>query len=275
MKKVNYNELQSIANSLRIDILNTIYHAKSGHIGGSFSSAEILTVLYYYKMNIRPEEPDWEDRDRFILSKGHAAPVLYGTLANKGYFDKSLLQTEFRTVNGILQGHPCIHTPGVDMPGGSLGMGLSSACGIALGARITNKKYRVYVLVGDGESNEGQIWEAAMAAAHHKLDNLVMLLDKNGMQNDGFTNEVMQNDNLCEKFSAFGWNVSSIDGHNVEQIINALDNVEMIKGKPSVIICNTVKAKGVSFMENDIRFHGGCPTKEEYKIALTELESKL
>jgi len=248
-----------------------IYKAQSGHPGGSLSSIDILTCLYFHHMRIKPEDPSWEDRDRFVLSKGHAAPALYAVLAELGYFPKEALLT-LRQVGSMLQGHPDMRkTPGIEMSTGSLGNGLSVGIGMALGARLVRKNYHVYVLIGDGEVNEGEIWEAAMAASKYKLDNLTAICDFNRVQLDGPIEEIMPLDPLPEKWKAFNWNVIEIDGHNMEEILDALDEAKQIKGKPTMIIAHTIKGKGISFMEGKFQWHGKAPDKEEYGIALEEL----
>jgi transketolase len=245
--------------------------SQSGHPGGSLSSAEILTALYFKEMNIDPTNPKWEDRDRFVLSKGHAAPVLYAALAEKGFFPKEELNN-LRKVNSMLQGHPDMKgTPGIDMTTGSLGQGLSAAGGMALAGKIDKKDYRVYSVIGDGESQEGLIWEAAMFAAHYKLDNLTVFLDNNGLQIDGTNDEVMNIEPIDEKFKAFGWNVLKIDGHSINEIIKATEEAKNTKGKPTMIIAKTFKGKGVSFMENQVGWHGKAPSYEDACKALTEL----
>lgn len=255
-------------------ILGT-YHAKSGHPGGSLSAADIITYLYFKEMNVKPEQPDWEDRDRFVLSKGHCCPSLYATLALKGYFDWDEL-TVLRHVGAMLQGHPDMKgTPGIDMSTGSLGQGVSAACGMALAAKIDNKDYRTYTLLGDGEIEEGQVWEAAMFAAHNKLDNLVLIVDQNGLQIDGTVDEVAGIEPLDKKFESFGFEVIKIDGHNFEQIADALDKAKTIKGKPTAILAKTVKGKGVSFMENQVGWHGTAPNKEQYEQATAELQTEI
>jgi len=270
---MNTKELERIANELRILTLKAVYNAQSGHIGGSFSSAEIITVLYFYKLKINPKDPLWEDRDRFILSKGHAAPMLYSALAKRGFFSEEELVNNLRKIGSRFQGHPDMRkTPGVEMTTGSLGQGLSVAIGIALGAKYIDKKsFRVYTLLGDGELNEGQVWEAFMSASKYKLDNLVCICDRNRVQLDGCTEEIMPLEPLRLKIEAFGWEVLEIDGHNIEAIIKALDYAETVKNKPTCIIAYTVKGKGVSFMENTYKWHGRSPNKEEYEEALKEL----
>lgn len=266
----NY-ELEIIANNIRKLVLKQIYSAKSGHPGGSLSIADIMAVLYFDKMNVDPKNPRLENRDRFVLSKGHACPALYAALALKGYFDIEKLNT-FRNVNSNLEGHPSmLKVEGVDISTGSLGQGLSVANGMALAGKFDNKDYTVYAILGDGEIEEGQIWEASMTAAHYKLDNICVFIDKNGLQIDGATNEVMSSNPIDKKFEAFGWNVCKIDGNNINQIRKAIDECKMVKGKPSVIICNTIKGKGISFMENNYIWHGKAPSDEEYAIAIKEL----
>ncbi|WP_416198485.1 MAG: Transketolase subunit A [Sporanaerobacter sp.] len=267
----NYEELKSIASILRIDIIKMLEKSQSGHPGGSLSACEILTALYFKEMNIDPKNPHWEDRDRFVLSKGHAAPVLYAALAERGYFPKEELNS-LRKINSMLQGHPDMKgTPGVDMTTGSLGQGLSAASGMALAGKIDKKDYRVYALVGDGEVQEGIIWEAAMSAAHYKLDNLTVLMDHNGLQIDGKNEDVMNIEPIDEKFKSFGWHVIKIDGHNFEEIFAALEEAKNTKGKPTMIIASTVKGKGVSFMENQAGWHGKAPSSEQAQQALEEL----
>jgi transketolase len=264
-------ELREITRKVRADILTMLNQAGSGHTGGSLSAADILTVLYFSKMKHNPKNPKWEDRDRFVLSKGHAAPALYAVLARCRYFNPEALNS-LRKLGSILQGHPDMNTtPGVEISTGSLGQGLSIANGMALGLKLDKKNTRVYVLMGDGEIEEGQIWEAAMSAAHYKIDNLCALLDYNGLQIDGPVKEIMNVDPLPDKWKAFGWHVFEIDGHDIEAILDAFHKAEKIKGKPSIIICNTIKGKGVSFFENKVEYHGVAPTDEELEGALKEL----
>lgn len=268
-------QLEIAACKIRIGAVVGTYNAKSGHPGGSLSSADILSYLYFDKMNIDPADPKMEDRDRFVLSKGHAAPALYAALANRGFFDVAELE-KLRKTGHFLQGHPDMKKiPGVDMSTGSLGQGISAACGMALSAKHFNKNYRVYTILGDGESQEGQVWEAAMFAAHKKLDNLTAFIDLNHLQIDGTIEEVNSPLPLDEKFAAFGWNVVVVDGHDVEQIEAAVDNACATKGKPTVVICNTIKGKGVSFMENQCSWHGVAPNQEQYNIAMAELTAQL
>lgn len=263
--------LSDEAKKLRIQIIKMIYTAQSGHPGGSLSSIDILTCLYFYQMRIKPEKPSWEDRDRFVLSKGHAAPALYAILAKLGYFSKETLLT-LRQVGSILQGHPDMRkTPGIEMSTGSLGNGLSVGIGMALGAKLAGKDYHTYVLIGDGEVDEGEIWEAAMAASKYQLDNLTAICDFNRVQLDGSIEEIMPLDPLPEKWKAFNWSVMEIDGHNMEEILDALDKAKQTKEKPTMIIAHTVKGKGIPFMEGKFQWHGKAPNKEEYEIALQEL----
>ena len=275
MSTVDFKQLKSIATEIRKSIIVSIHAAGSGHPGGSLSAADILTVLYFHKMRIDPQNPKWEGRDRFVLSKGHAAPVLYSALAEKGYFDKSEL-LKLRHIDSMLQGHPEMKSiPGVEMSTGSLGQGLSASIGMSLAAKLDNKDTRIYVLVGDGEMQEGIVWEAAMAAGHYKLDNLTAFLDYNGLQIDGTNDEVMRVDPLADKWKSFGWNVIEIDGHNFEEIIDALEKAEKTKDQPTMIIAKTIKGKGVSFMENAVGWHGNAPKKEEAELALKELGGAL
>jgi transketolase len=270
MGKDRISELKKIANELRKQSLIMIHRAQSGHPGGSLSEADILAVLYFYKLRLNPKKPDWEDRDRFVLSKGHASPAYYAALAMKGFFDAKELEG-FRKINRMLQGHPELNTPGVDFAGGSLGQGVCVANGMALAGKLDNKDYKVFVLIGDGESQEGSVWEAAMAAAHHKLDNLVVILDKNQVQETGKTKDVMNIDPAADKWKSFGFEVFDIDGHNMEEIVNTLDRSDNVKGKPVMIVANTIKGKGVSFMELNYKFHGKAPNDDEFKKAMEEL----
>ena len=266
-----YEDLRKIAAKLRIEVIKMLKEAKSGHPGGSLSACEIITTLYFKEMNIDSTNPNWPERDRFVLSKGHGAPILYAALAEKGYFPKEELM-KLRKIDSMLQGHPDMKgTPGVDMTTGSLGQGLAAANGMALAGKLDNKKYRVYALLGDGEVQEGIIWEAAMLAAHYKLDNLTVFLDHNGLQIDGLNREVMNIEPIDEKFKAFGWHVINIDGHNFQEIIDAIEEAKNTKGKPTIIIAKTVKGKGVSFMENKYEWHGKAPSEEEAVKALDEL----
>ena len=265
-------EMESVAKRLRRHIITMTGKAGSGHPGGSLSAVEIVTALYFRVLRHKPSDPGWADRDRFILSKGHAAPVLYAALAECGYFPVDELTT-LRQLDSRLQGHTdCTVCPGVEMSAGALGQGLSFAIGVALAGRLNSRKYAVYVLLGDGECDEGQVWEGAMAAAHYKLDNLVAIIDNNGMQIDGWNREVMNLDPFNKKWQAFGWHVIEIDGHDFTQLISAFDQAKSIKGQPAVIIAHTIKGKGVSFMENNVNFHGKAPNAAEVEIALKELE---
>ena len=267
----DHKGLKEIARNIRKDIVSMIHTSKSGHPGGSLSAVEILTALYFDEMNIDINDCKMEDRDRFVLSKGHAAPVLYATLANKGYFDKEELNG-LRKINRMLQGHPDMKgTPGVEMSTGSLGQGFSVACGMAMASKLDNAPWRVYTLLGDGEVQEGIIWEAAMSAAHYKLDNMVAFLDYNGLQIDGKTEDVMNIGPIFDKFKAFGWNVIEIDGHDFDQIFAALDMAKETVGKPTIIIAKTIKGKGVSFMENEAMWHGTAPSDSDLERALLDL----
>ena len=273
MEQTKILELKRIANNLRISIIEEVYNAKCGHPGGSLSIADILTYLYFEEMNIDPKNPQKSDRDRLVLSKGHTAPGLYAALAERGFFPKDDLKTLRKTAS-YLQGHPDMKgIPGVDMSTGSLGQGISAACGMALSAKISSDPYRVYAILGDGESEEGQVWEAAMFAAHYKLDNLVCVLDLNGLQIDGAITEVMNPTPHDEKFLAFGWNVITIDAHNFEDIESAFKAARETKGKPTVIIAKSTKGKGVSYMENACEWHGQAPKEDLYKVAISDLSA--
>ena len=276
MDQKKAKELAIIAAKVRLYGLEAINSCHSGHIGGSYSIADILTVLYFDKMkNLDPKNPRNPDRDRFVLSKGHCSPALYPTLALRGYFPVEDLKT-FRNVDSYLSGHVEMkHVPGVDMSAGSLGHGLSCAIGMALAGKIDKKDYRVYCAMGDGEIEEGQVWEAGMAAAKFKLDNLCAFIDVNGLQIDGTTEQVMPSEPLDKKWEAFGWHVIKIDGHNLEEISNAIDEAAGVKGKPTMILAKTVKGKGVSFMENQVGWHGKAPDEEKYQQAKAELEANL
>jgi transketolase len=266
-----FSALNGTALNIRKHIVKMITEAKSGHPGGSLSAVEILTALYFNTMKIKPEDPHWEDRDRFVLSKGHAAPVLYSALAERGYFPVEELD-KLRKVGSMLQGHPDMKgTPGVDMSTGSLGQGLSAANGMALAGKLDKKDYRVYVLLGDGELEEGQVWEAAMSSAHYKLDNLTAFVDHNRLQIDGPIEKVMSPEPVADKFKAFGWNVITINGHDYKDIFDAIDNAKNTTGKPTMIVADTVKGKGVSFMENIAGWHGSAPSTEQCEKALLEL----
>lgn len=268
----NEKSLHEIATQVRRDIITMLAEAKSGHPGGSLSAVEILTALYFKEMRLDPKNPRWEKRDRFVLSKGHAAPVLFSVLAERGFFPREELLT-FRKINSRLQGHPDMKkAPGVDMSTGSLGQGFSTSVGMALAGKLDKQDYRVYVLIGDGESQEGQVWEAAMAAAHYKLDNMVVFYDNNKLQIDGPCDVVMSVEPVDEKFRAFGWHVERIDGHSFPEISEALAKARTIKGKPTLILADTIKGKGVSFMENQVGWHGNPPSREQAEQALQELE---
>ncbi|MCR8746075.1 transketolase [Romboutsia lituseburensis] len=267
----DHKGLNEITRIIRKDIVSMIHGSKSGHPGGSLSAVEILTALYFDEMNIDPNNCKMEDRDRFVLSKGHAAPVLYATLAQKGYFAKDELKG-LRKINRMLQGHPDMKgTPGVEMSTGSLGQGFSVACGMAMASKLDNAPWRVYTLLGDGEVQEGIVWEAAMSAAHYKLDNMVAFLDYNGLQIDGDVEKVMNIGPIVDKFKAFGWNVIEIDGHDFDQIFAALDMAKETVGKPTMIVAKTIKGKGVSFMENEAGWHGTAPSDSDLEKALAEL----
>lgn len=271
MKIENIDELKEISRKIRKCIIEQVYNAKSGHAGGSLSCADILTVLYFNQMNINEKEPKDLLRDRFVLSKGHCSAALYACLAEKGFFNKEELN-KFRKTEGNLQGHPDMNKVlGVDMTTGSLGQGLSVANGMALTSKLNHDGYRVYCLLGDGEIQEGQIWEAAMTAKKYKLDNLCAILDYNNLQIDGTIEEVKALDNIEGRWKSFGFNTITVDGHNIEKLIDAFETAKMTKGKPTIIIAKTIKGKGVSFMENKVEWHGKAPSEEEYKIALNEL----
>ena len=275
MEKFSKVELAKIACKVRMGIIEGTFNAKSGHPGGSLSITEILTYLYFNEMNIDPLNPTMDSRDRFVLSKGHAAPALYSVMAQRGYFPVEELKT-LRKVDSRLQGHPSMKClPGIDISSGSLGQGISAACGMALGAKLKNADFRVYTILGDGEIEEGQVWEAAMYAAAKKLDNLVAFVDNNNLQIDGTVEEVNSPYPIPEKFAAFGWNVIEIDGHSYDDIEKALDDARACKGKPTAIIATTVKGKGVSFMENQVNWHGAAPNAEQYDVAMKELECAL
>ncbi len=268
-------QLMKTAVNVRMGVLTGTFHAKSGHPGGSLSIADLLTYLYYNKMNVSAQNPDDENRDRLVLSKGHTAPALYAVLAEKGYFDKKELES-LRHIGALLQGHPCIHIPGVDMSSGSLGQGISAACGMALAGKINKKDYHVYTVLGDGEIEEGQVWEAAMFAAHYKLDNLTAIVDNNGLQIDGKITEVCSPEPIDEKFRAFGWHVIVVDdAHDFDKLDEAFKEAETVTGKPVAIIQKSVKGKGVSFMENQVSWHGSAPNAEQYEQAMNELKAAL
>ena len=273
MEQQKKAKLEELAKKIRIGIIEGTHAAKSGHPGGSLSITDVLTYLYFEEMNVDPQNPTDPLRDRFVLSKGHCAPALYATLANRGYFPVEELTT-LRKIGSRLQGHPDMTlTPGVDMSAGSLGLGISSAVGMALAGKIDGKDYRVYTAVGDGESEEGQVWEACMFAAHYKLDNLCVILDWNGLQIDGPVTEVMNPTPHDKKLEAFGFHVISIDGHDFDAIEAAFNEAKTVKGKPTAIIAKTVKGKGVSFMENKVNWHGAAPNDEQYAEAIAELNA--
>lgn len=263
-------DLENKAKQIRRLIIQMLAKAGSGHPGGSLSAADLIIALYFSVMRIRPLEPNWPDRDRFHMSKGHCCPLWYAVLAEAGYFSQEKLWT-LRQLGSLLQGHPDRRTPGIEAASGSLGQGLSISVGMSLAAKIDQKDYRVYCLMGDGEIQEGNIWEAAMAASHYKCDNLCAILDYNGFQIDGKVQDIMNLEPLVDKWRAFGWHTIDIDGHDMKQILAAYDQAKTIKGKPSIIIARTIKGKGVSFMENIVDFHGRAPTKEEEIKALKEL----
>lgn len=272
---MNNQQLAEVSYRIRQGVIEAVYHAKSGHPGGSLSAADIFTYLYFKEMNIDPKNPKDENRDRFVLSKGHCAPGLYSTLANRGYFPIDDLKT-LRKVGSYLQGHPDMKgVPGVDMSSGSLGQGISAAVGMALSAKIQQKDYRVYTLLGDGELQEGQVWEASMFAAHRQLDNLCVIVDNNGLQIDGAISEVCSPYPIDEKFKAFGFEVICINGHSYEEIEKAFDKARSNKGKPTAIIASTIKGKGVSFMQNNADWHGTAPNLEQYQIAMQDLQKEI
>ena len=275
METLRKTELQKTATNIRLGIIEEVYNAASGHPGGSLSIADILTYLYFEELNVDPADPKMENRDRFVLSKGHTSPALYATLAERGFFPKEDLKT-FRKLGSYLQGHPDMKgVPGVDMSSGSLGLGISSACGMALSAKYNKKDYRVYTVIGDGESEEGQVWEAAMFASHYKLDNLCAILDFNGLQIDGPVAEVIGPAPFDTKFEAFGWNVIKIDAHDFDQIEKAFADAKLCKGKPTVIIATSTKGKGVSYMENKCEWHGAAPKQDLYEVAVKDLNAIL
>ena len=267
----DHKGLNEITNVIRKDIVSMICKSKSGHPGGSLSAVEILTALYFDQMNIDPTNPKMEDRDRFVLSKGHAAPVLYATLAERGFFDKKEL-AGFRKFGAMLQGHPDMNkVPGVDMSTGSLGQGFSAACGMAMGSKLDNAPWNVYAILGDGEIQEGIVWEATMSAAHYKLDNLCVIVDNNNLQIDGKIEDVINPYSIEEKFKSFGFQIININGNDIDEIIKALEVAQNVKEKPTCIIAKTIKGKGVSFMENKVEWHGKAPNKEQYEQAIKEL----
>ena len=274
MNETIKKSLQKIACKVRMGVIEGTFNAKSGHPGGSLSISDTLTYLYFNKLNVDPKNPEMADRDRFVLSKGHTAPALYAVLAQKGFFPEEELKT-LRHIGAMLQGHPCIHIPGIDMSSGSLGQGISAACGMALAGKIDSRPYKVYTILGDGEIQEGQVWEAAMFASHYKLDNLIAIIDNNGLQIDGSVEDVMSPYPITDKFEAFGWHVITMDAHDFDDIGRAFNEAEKISGKPVAIIQKSIKGKGVSFMENQVSWHGSAPNKEQYDIAMAELNAQL
>lgn len=274
MKRPNILELEKKAVEIRKDVLKMLMIARSGHTGGSLSIVEILIALYYYKLKNDPSNPGWKERDRFLLSKGHACPALYAVLAHKGYFSKDLLWT-LRRLGSLLQGHPQVGLSGLEISSGSLGQGLSIADGIALASRMDRLNIKVYCLMGDGETNEGQVWEAAMTAAHYKLDNVCGIIDYNKLQIDGFCCEIKDPGAYKHKWQAFGWNTIEVDGHDIKGLMDAFDEAEGVKGRPTMIIAHTIKGKGVSFIENKVEWHGIAPKKDEYERAILELDEAL
>lgn len=275
MDELLKKQLKTTACKVRMGIIEGVFNAKSGHPGGSLSIADVLTYLYFAKMNVYPDNPKFEERDRLVLSKGHTAPGLYSVLANRGYFDVEELKT-LRHIGARLQGHPDMkYIPGVDMSTGSLGQGISAACGMALSAKLTNDTYKVYTILGDGEIEEGQVWEAAMFAAHYKLDNLVAIVDNNGLQIDGKISDVCSPYPITDKFAAFGWHVITMDAHDFDSIEAAFNEAETVSGQPVAIIQTSVKGKGVSFMENQCSWHGTAPNAEQYAAAMEELKAQL
>ena len=272
-QKKSKEELEKLAKKIRLGIIDEVYYGKSGHPGGSLSIADIMTVLYFDEMNIDNENPNWEDRDRLVLSKGHCSPALYAALAYRGYFPIEDLKT-FRNINSYLQGHPDKkNIPGVDMSTGSLGQGLSVANGMAISAKLNNKNYRVYCILGDGEIEEGQVWEAAMSSSKYKLDNLCVIVDNNNLQIDGTIDEVMSSKPIDDKFRSFGFEIIKIDGHNIEEIKSAFEVAKNVKEKPVCIIAKTIKGKGVKYMENKVDWHGKAPNEDEYKQAIIDIEN--
>lgn len=267
-------QLEIDAAKVRLGIVEGIYAAKAGHPGGSLSCADLLTYLYTHRLNVDPANPDDPNRDRLVLSKGHAAPALYAALALRGFFPMDEMKT-LRKIGSRLQGHPDVKTPGVDMSTGSLGQGISAACGMALSGKITCDPYKVYALLGDGEIQEGEVWEAAMFAAHYQLDNLVAVVDNNGLQIDGKVSEVMSPYPIDEKFEAFGWHVININGHDFNEMEKAFNEAETVTQKPTVIVMRSLKGRGVSYMENEVDWHGKAPNEEEYNIAVAELKKHL
>lgn len=268
---MSVEELEQMAATIRCDIIEMICTAAAGHPGGSLSAADVVTALYFRMMRVDPQKPDWPDRDRFILSKGHACPVWYAALAEKGYFNKSHLKT-LRRLGSILQGHPDMNkTPGIDMTAGSLGHGLSAGLGMALSGKLQQKDFHVWIIIGDGESQEGSIWEAAMSAPKWKLDNLTAIMDRNNLQNDFYVDDIMPIEPITDKWRAFGWNVLDIDGHDMEAVVKALETAKAHKNQPTIIIARTIKGKGVSYMENVCEWHGKAPSNEQASQALNEI----
>jgi transketolase len=268
---MSIKELEQMAAVIRCDIIEMICTAQAGHPGGSLSATDIVTALYFRIMRIDPQKPQWPDRDRFILSKGHACPVWYAVLAERGFFDKSHLAT-LRRLNSILQGHPDMHkTPGIDMTAGSLGHGLSAGVGMALSGKLQQKDFNVWIVIGDGESQEGSIWEAAMSAAKWKLDNLTVILDRNNLQNDFYVDDLMPIEPIADKWRAFGWHVMEIDGHDMKAVVVALESAKTFENKPSIIVARTIKGKGVSYMENVCEWHGKAPSNEQANQAIDEI----
>ncbi len=275
MDELLKKQLMVTACKVRMGIIEGVYNAKSGHPGGSLSIADVLTYIYFHKMHIDPKNPKMADRDRLVLSKGHTAPALYSVLAQRGFFEADELKT-LRKIGSRLQGHPDMkHIPGVDMTTGSLGQGISAACGMALSGKLSDESYKVYTILGDGEIEEGQVWEAAMFAAHYKLDNLVAIVDNNGLQIDGKITDVMSPMPITDKFAAFNWHVITMDAHDFDSIEAAFNEAEKVSGQPVAIIQKSVKGKGVSFMENQVGWHGSAPNKEQYEQAMGELEAAL
>jgi len=268
---MSVEELEQMAATIRCDIIEMICTAEAGHPGGSLSATDVVTALFFRLMRVDPENPDWPDRDRFILSKGHACPVWYATLAERGYFDKSHLGT-LRRLNSILQGHPDMHkTPGIDMTAGSLGHGLSAGIGMALSGKLRRKDYHVWIVIGDGESQEGSIWEAAMSGARWKLDNLTAIMDCNNLQNDSYVDQTMPIEPIADKWQAFGWHVLDIDGHDMAAVVQALETAKTVKDQPTIVLARTIKGKGVSFMENVCEWHGKAPSQKQADEAMNEI----
>ena len=274
MENSKKRQLMQTACKVRMGVIEGTFNAKSGHPGGSLSICDLLTYLYFVQMNVSVENPDAPERDRLVLSKGHCAPALYSVLAQKGYFPEEELKS-LRHIGALLQGHPCIHIPGVDMSSGSLGQGISAACGMALSAKLSGDSYKVYTILGDGELQEGQVWEAAMFAAHNKLSNLTAIIDNNGLQIDGKITDVCSPEPITDKFAAFGWHVITMDAHDFDDIERAFGEAAAVTDKPVAIIQKSTKGKGVSFMENQASWHGTAPNKEQYDIAMAELNTAL